>query len=59
MGLIRALCALGGFYRAHLTFPPEYPHLPPKMTFKSPMFHPNSTSIFPSLPYPTPIPLEP
>ena len=32
---------LGGFYKAHLTFPPEYPHLPPKMTFKTPIWHPN------------------
>ena len=31
----------GGFYRAHLIFPPEYPHLPPKMTFKTSIFHPN------------------
>ncbi|KAL2059548.1 hypothetical protein ABVK25_000841 [Lepraria finkii] len=31
----------GGFYRAHLIFPPEYPHLPPKMTFQTPIFHPN------------------
>ena len=35
----------GGFFRAHLTFPTEYPHLPPKMVFKSPIFHPN---IYPS-----------
>ena len=33
----------GGFYRAHLIFPPEYPHLPPKMTFQTPVFHPNGT----------------
>lgn len=35
------LNGIGGFYRAHLTFPPEYPHLPPKMTFQTPIFHPN------------------
>lgn len=35
---------IGGFFRAHLTFPPEYPLLPPKMTFKSPIFHPNGIS---------------
>ncbi|KAL8728750.1 MAG: hypothetical protein Q9181_005235 [Wetmoreana brouardii] len=35
----------GGFFCAHLKFPPEYPHLPPKMTFKTPIFHPN---IYPS-----------
>ena len=33
---------IGGFFRAHLTFPKEYPLLPPKMVFKSPIFHPNS-----------------
>lgn len=32
----------GGFFRATLSFPPEYPLLPPKMTFTSPIpFHPN------------------
>lgn len=31
----------GGFFRARLTFPPEYPHLPPKMKFETPIFHPN------------------
>ncbi|KAM5438492.1 Ubiquitin-conjugating enzyme E2 15 [Microsporum ferrugineum] len=31
----------GGFFRAKLSFPPEYPHLPPKMKFETPMFHPN------------------
>lgn len=42
---------LGGFFRAHLLFPPEYPHLPPKMIFQTPLFHPNSTS--PPLPTPS------
>jgi ubiquitin-protein ligase len=33
----------GGFFRAQLTFPPEYPHLPPKLRFIPPpqIFHPN------------------
>ncbi|KAJ5220546.1 Ubiquitin-conjugating enzyme E2 15 [Penicillium chermesinum] len=31
----------GGFFRARLLFPPEYPHMPPKMKFESPLFHPN------------------
>ncbi|KAL3480869.1 hypothetical protein BJX99DRAFT_244047 [Aspergillus californicus] len=31
----------GGFFRARLTFPSEYPHMPPKMKFESPLFHPN------------------
>ncbi|KAL9623554.1 MAG: hypothetical protein Q9160_002235 [Pyrenula sp. 1 TL-2023] len=32
----------GGNFRAVLRFPPEYPHLPPKMKFETPIFHPNS-----------------
>lgn len=32
----------GGFFRARLTFPTEYPLLPPKMRFETPIFHPNS-----------------
>ena len=35
---------LGGFFRARLTFPSEYPLLPPKMRFETPIFHPNSES---------------
>jgi len=31
----------GGFLKARLTFPPEYPLLPPKMKFLTPMWHPN------------------
>ncbi|KAI0165564.1 ubiquitin conjugating enzyme-like protein [Xylariaceae sp. FL1272] len=32
----------GAIFRAHLIFPPEYPHLPPKMIFQTPIpFHPN------------------
>ncbi|SPN98411.1 probable ubiquitin-conjugating enzyme E2 [Cephalotrichum gorgonifer] len=32
----------GGNFRAHLTFPPSYPHSPPSMTFQDPVpFHPN------------------
>jgi ubiquitin-conjugating enzyme E2 G1 len=34
--------SLGGFFRARLTFPVEYPLLPPKMRFETPIFHPNS-----------------
>lgn len=34
----------GGFFRARLSFPPEYPLLPPKMKFETPIFHPNSMS---------------
>ncbi|PKI83285.1 E2 ubiquitin-conjugating enzyme [Malassezia vespertilionis] len=32
---------MGGFLRAELTFPPEYPLLPPILKFKTPMWHPN------------------
>ena len=32
----------GGFFRARLTFPEDYPLMPPKMKFESPIFHPNS-----------------
>jgi len=31
----------GGFFRARLSFPQEYPLLPPKMRFETPIFHPN------------------
>lgn len=32
----------GGFFKARLSFPPEFPLLPPKMRFITPMWHPNS-----------------
>lgn len=43
---------IGGFYRAHLTFPTEYPLLPPKMVFQTPIFHPNGKpyGLFPWIP---------
>ncbi|KAI0292364.1 ubiquitin-conjugating enzyme/RWD-like protein [Multifurca ochricompacta] len=31
----------GGFFKARLTFPPEFPLLPPKLRFITPMWHPN------------------
>lgn len=31
----------GGFFKAHLIFPKEYPQKPPKMKFISEMWHPN------------------
>jgi len=31
----------GGWFKAKLTFPPEYPQRPPKMKFVSKMWHPN------------------
>lgn len=33
----------GGLYEATLRFPVEFPYQPPKMVFKTEMFHPNST----------------
>lgn len=36
------VACIGGFFRARLSFPTEYPHRPPKMKFESPIFHPNS-----------------
>jgi ubiquitin-conjugating enzyme E2 G1 len=31
----------GGFFRTRLSFPKEYPLMPPKMKFETPIFHPN------------------
>jgi len=31
----------GGFFKARLSFPSEFPLLPPKMRFLTPMWHPN------------------
>jgi len=31
----------GGFFKAQLVFPKDFPNKPPKMTFKSEMWHPN------------------
>jgi len=31
----------GGYFKAHLLFPQDYPQLPPKMKFLSDMWHPN------------------
>ena len=32
----------GGLYEATLKFPDDFPYQPPKMVFKTEMFHPNS-----------------
>lgn len=32
----------GGFFKAELKFPDDFPNTPPKMTFLTPMWHPNS-----------------
>ena len=31
----------GGFFNATLTFPQDFPNMPPKMVFKTPIWHPN------------------
>lgn len=31
----------GGFFKARLVFPPDFPNMPPTMTFVSEMWHPN------------------
>ncbi len=31
----------GGYFKAHLLFPKEYPQRPPKMKFIGEMWHPN------------------
>jgi ubiquitin-conjugating enzyme E2 G1 len=36
----------GGCFRSLLHFPSEYPHMPPKMKFVTPIWHPNSESCF-------------
>lgn len=33
----------GGFFKAKLSFPKDYPLMPPKMKFETPIWHPNST----------------
>jgi ubiquitin-conjugating enzyme E2 G1 len=36
------MSSLGGNFRCHLSFPPDYPHAPPSLVFKTPIpFHPN------------------
>ena len=39
-----ALCSEGGFFKAELKFPDDFPNKPPTMKFISPMWHPNSAS---------------
>ncbi|CAM9449032.1 unnamed protein product, partial [Sphacelaria rigidula] len=35
----------GGFFKAKLEFPKDFPNNPPTMTFISEMFHPNGESV--------------
>ena len=34
-------CSEGGFFKAHLIFPKDYPLRPPKMKFITEVWHPN------------------
>ncbi len=36
-------CSEGGYFKALLVFPTDYPHMPPKMSFTTEMWHPNGT----------------
>lgn len=36
----------GGFFRASLSFPQDYPMMPPKMKFETKIFHPNGKLIY-------------
>jgi ubiquitin-protein ligase len=44
--LIISFQSEGGFFKAHLNFPKDYPLRPPKMKFITEIWHPNSNSIF-------------
>jgi hypothetical protein len=44
--ILMSISSEGGFFKARLTFPPEFPLLPPKMRFITPMWHPNSAPLF-------------
>ena len=39
-------CSDGGYFKAHLTFPEDYPQKPPKMKFISDIWHPNGMVSF-------------
>lgn len=41
---LASTCSDGGLFKARLTFPQDYPYMPPTMRFTSDMWHPNSTS---------------
>jgi ubiquitin-conjugating enzyme E2 G1 len=35
----------GGFFNAKLEFPADFPNMPPKMTFVTPIWHPNGNHL--------------
>ena len=38
-------CSEGGFFKAILSFPEDYPLMPPKMKFVTPIWHPNGKNL--------------
>lgn len=36
----------GGFFKASLSFPTDYPQMPPKLKFSSEMWHPNGKNLY-------------
>lgn len=44
---LKIMCSFseGGFFKAHLTFPKDYPLKPPSLKFISDIWHPNSESV--------------
>lgn len=46
MSLLCSLyCSEGGFFKAYLTFPYDYPLRPPKMKFITEIWHPNGKQV--------------
>lgn len=43
-------CSEGGFFKAYLTFPYDYPLRPPKMKFITEIWHPNGKQVIASQP---------
>lgn len=43
--LCSLFCSEGGFFKAYLTFPYDYPLRPPKMKFITEIWHPNGKHI--------------
>lgn len=39
--IVFLICSEGGFFKANLTFPRDYPLRPPKMKFITEIWHPN------------------
>lgn len=44
--IVFVICSEGGFFKATLTFPRDYPLRPPKMKFITEIWHPNGKNLF-------------